>query len=156
MSFKKEKIIFEIYKDYKHLLGFSLEDAPLRYGFHGPRILDIFGAKPRFLIDGFKSQRSYIGAFFSVIFFLCVFLFFTYYFHQILSHSKPIMVVSNLIDEVPEKYSLNNDFMFVISLQYPNYTNFINYSDAMNRETVKIISEKPRVQNMNSDIINYI
>lgn len=37
--------IFEIYKDYKHLLGFSLEDAPLRYGFHGPRILDIFGAK---------------------------------------------------------------------------------------------------------------
>ena len=34
--------------------------------------------------------------------------------------------------------------------------NYINYSDAMNLETVKIISEKPRVQNMNSDIINYI
>ena len=90
--------------------------------------LDLFGAKPRFLIDGYKSQRSYIGAFFSVICFLFLFLFFTYYFHQILSHSKPIMVVSNLIDEVPEKYSFDNDFMFVISLQYPNYTNFINES----------------------------
>ena len=37
--------IFEVYKDYKHLLGFSLEDAPLWYGFHGPRILEIFGQK---------------------------------------------------------------------------------------------------------------
>jgi hypothetical protein len=88
--------------------------------------LDIFGAKPRFLIDGYKSQRSYIGAFFSIVCILCVFLFFTYYFHQILSHKKPTMVVSNLIDDVPEKYWFGDDFMLAISLQYPNYTNFIN------------------------------
>ena len=46
--------IFEVYKDYKHLLGFSLEDAPLWYGFHGPRILKIFGQK---LYQKLKNEK---------------------------------------------------------------------------------------------------
>jgi len=90
--------------------------------------LDLFGTKPRFLIDGYKSQRTYIGAFFSVICCSCVFMFFIYFFEKILSHSKPNMVVSNLIDDLPERYYFKDDFVFAISLQFPNYTNFINES----------------------------
>ena len=90
--------------------------------------LDLFGTKPRFLIDGYKSQRSYFGAFFSMICCSCVFMFFIYFLEKILSHSKPNMVVSNLTDEEPEKYLFKDDFVFAISLQYPNYTNFINDS----------------------------
>ena len=88
--------------------------------------LDIFGTKPRFLIDGYKSQRSYIGAFISIICCSCVFMFFIYFFEKILSHSKPNMVVSNLIDDLPDKYYFNDDFVFAISLQFPNYTNYVN------------------------------
>ena len=90
--------------------------------------LDLFGTKPRFLIDGYKFQRTYIGAFFSIICCSCVFMFFIYFFEKILSHSKPNMVVSNLIDALPERYYFNDDFVFAISLQFPNYTNFINES----------------------------
>ena len=88
--------------------------------------LDLFGTKPRFLIDGYKSQRSYIGAFISIICCSCVFMFFIYFFEKILSHSKPNMVVSNLIDDLPDKYYFNDDFVFAISLQFPNYTNYVN------------------------------
>ena len=90
--------------------------------------LDLFGTKPRFLIDGYKSQRSYIGSFISLICCSCVFMFFIYFFEKILSHSKPNMVVSNLIDELPDKYYFNDDFVFAISLQFPNYTNYVNES----------------------------
>ena len=31
-----------------------------------------------------------------------------------------------------------------------------NYSNAMNNETIKILPEEPRIQKLNSDIINYI
>jgi hypothetical protein len=88
--------------------------------------LDLFGTKPRFLIDGYKSQRSYIGALISIICCSCVFMFFIYFFEKILSHSKPNMVVSNLIDDLPDKYYFNDDFVFAISLQFPNYTNYVN------------------------------
>ena len=88
--------------------------------------LDLFGTKPRFLIDGYKSQRSYIGACFSIICCSCVFMFFIYFFEKILSHSKPNMVVSNLIDDLPDKYFFKDDFVFAISLQFPNYTNYVN------------------------------
>ena len=88
--------------------------------------LDLFGTKPRFLIDGYKSQRSYIGAFISIICCSCVFMFFIYFFEKILSHSKPNMVVSNLIDDLPDKYYFTDDFVFAISLQFPNYTNYVN------------------------------
>ena len=90
--------------------------------------LDLFGTKPRFLIDGYKSQRSYIGALISIICCSCVFMFFIYFFEKILSHSKPNMVVSNLIDDLPDKYYFNDDFVFAISLQFPNYTNYVNES----------------------------
>ena len=90
--------------------------------------LDLFGTKPRFLIDGYKSQRSYIGAFISIICCSCVFMFFIYFFEKILSHSKPNMVVSNLIDDLPDKYYFTDDFVFAISLQFPNYTNYVNES----------------------------
>ena len=90
--------------------------------------LDLFGTKPRFLIDGYKSQRSYIGAFFSLICCSVVFMYFVYFLKKIITHSKPNMVVSNLIDDVPEKYTFKDDFVFAISLQHPNYTNFINES----------------------------
>ena len=90
--------------------------------------LDLFGTKPRFLIDGYKSQRSYIGAFISIICCSCVFMFFIYFFEKILSHSKPNMVVSNLIDDLPDKYYFTDDFVFAISLQFPNYTNYVDES----------------------------
>ena len=90
--------------------------------------LDLFGTKPRFLIDGYKSQRSYIGAFFSIICCSVVFMYFIYFLKKIITHSKPNMVVSNLIDDLPEKYFFKDDFVFAISLQFPNYTNYINES----------------------------
>ena len=89
--------------------------------------LDFFGTKPGFFVNGCESHRSIFGALISIIVCSIIFAFFCIFLNQIIKHNKPNIVHNEFIDDNPAPYFLNNNnFVFTLSLQYPNYTNFIN------------------------------
>ena len=89
--------------------------------------LDFFGTKPGFFINGCDTHRSIFGALISIVVCSIIFGFFCIFLNQIIKHNKPHIVHNEFIDDNPAPYVLNNNnFVFTLSLQYPNYTNFVN------------------------------
>ena len=89
--------------------------------------LDFFGTKPGFFVNGCDTHRSIFGALISIIVCSIIFAFFCVFLNQIIKHNKPHIVHNEFIDDNPAPYFLdNNNFIFTLSLQYPNYTHFVN------------------------------
>lgn len=89
--------------------------------------LDIFGTKPRFTINMKKGHKTYYGALLT-LFISCALVFFFFYFiSKIFIHQKPeSLITTTYTQENPDKYIFNNNFILAISLQYENYTQFID------------------------------
>ncbi len=88
--------------------------------------LDIFGERPEFFINGYHSQKTIFGSIISLLLYIIIIILFIIFSLDILYHENPTLVKTNYIDEVPEEYNFNNNFMVAIVLEYPNYTKFIN------------------------------
>ena len=88
--------------------------------------LDFFGTKPGFFVNGCDSHRSIFGALISIFVCSIIFAFFCIFLNQIVNHKKPNIVHNEYIDDDPSPYVFDNNFVLTLSLQYPNYTNFVN------------------------------
>ena len=89
-------------------------------------IFDIFGEEPKFFINGFHSQKTFLGSIISILLYISILTLFIIFSLEIFNHENPILVKTNYIDEIPDKYSFDKNFMVGIVLEYPNYTKYIN------------------------------
>ena len=87
---------------------------------------DIFGERPEFFINGYHTQKTFFGAIISFILYISIFILFIIFSLDMINHENPILVKTNYIDEVPDEYIFDNNFMVAVVLEYPNYTKFIN------------------------------
>ena len=87
---------------------------------------DIFGERPEFFINGYHTQKTIFGAIISFILYISIFILFIIFSLDMINHENPILVKTNYIDEVPDEYIFDNNFMVAVVLEYPNYTKFIN------------------------------
>ena len=87
---------------------------------------DIFGERPEFFINGYHSQKTIFGSIISLLLYISIFILFIIFSLDILYHENPTLVKTNYIDEVPDEYIFDNNFMIALVLEYPNYTKFIN------------------------------
>ena len=89
--------------------------------------IDLFGTHPRFTINGEKKFKTYFGSFMTILSSSIISLFFIIYIKDVLNHSKPKLLTTIYNDAAPSKKIITGkDFALTLSLQYQNYTNFIN------------------------------
>ena len=89
--------------------------------------LDIYGTNPRFTINGEKKFNTYFGSFMTIISYSIIFLFFCMYTLDVINHSKPKLITTIYSDSYPlERIITSKNFVITLSLQYSNYSNFIN------------------------------
>ena len=91
-------------------------------------IFDIFGEQPTFFINGFHSQKTIFGAIISFILFISVLILLFIFSFDIIYHENPKLLLTNYIDEIPEKYFFDKNFMLGLSLEYPNYTKIRSFT----------------------------
>ena len=87
---------------------------------------DIFGERPEFFINGYHSQKTIFGSIISLLLYISLIILFIIFSLDIIYHENPTLVKTNYIDEIPDVYNFDNNFMVGIVLEYPNYTKFIN------------------------------
>ena len=91
--------------------------------------LDFLGKTQRFTIAKKRSFQTYIGSFFSVGIGVIVIYFTIYFGLQILQRKKPELLHTSTINPNPPKFELTNDnFVFGIALENPDYSVYINES----------------------------
>ena len=88
--------------------------------------LDVFGKTPQFNINGRKHYPSYLGSFLTLALIALIVVFFLIFSLKIFTHSDPKIVYTTYIDEDPDMVKFTNEFVMTLSLQFPNYTNFID------------------------------
>ena len=89
--------------------------------------IDIFGTHPRFTINGEKKFNTYFGCFMTIICSGIISLFFIIYLEDVINHSKPKILTSIYNDESSSNTLIKGkDFIIALSLQFPNYSNYIN------------------------------
>ena len=90
-------------------------------------LLDVFGTHPRFTINGNKKFNTYFGCFITIICSGIISLFFIIYINDVINHSKPKLLTSIYSDAKSNKTLITGkDFIITLSLQFPNYSNYIN------------------------------
>ena len=88
--------------------------------------IDRYGNKPSFNIRGHKTYQTIFGSIMTIISYILL-LFFLYMFSlEIIYHNKPNIIITYLVDDTPLHHILSNKFIFAISLQYLNYSNYID------------------------------
>ena len=89
--------------------------------------LDIFGTHPRFTINGEKKFNTYFGCFITIICVSIIFNFFLIYTKDVIKHENPKVLTTKYNDiSIGKLLITENNFEIAISLQYQNYTNFVN------------------------------
>ena len=89
--------------------------------------LDIYGIYPRFTINGEIKFKTYFGSFMTLISILIIGLYFLISVDDIMNHKNPKLITTIYNDAHPSKRIITSkDFIITLSLQYSNYTNFIN------------------------------
>ena len=89
--------------------------------------IDIYGTEPRFTINGEKKFNTYFGSFMTLVSFSIISLFFFMYTHDVIYHTNPKLITTIYSDTRPAKrYFKNKNFVFTLSIQHQNYSNFIN------------------------------
>ena len=88
----------------------------------------LYGIPPTFYVNGskqFYTLFSQIASFFSI--FLIIF-FSVYCSLELLNRKNPQITRTVYVDEYPNPINLSKNFIFTFSLQYQNYTNYVNES----------------------------
>ena len=90
-------------------------------------LIDIFGTHPRFTINGEKTFNTYFGCFITLICSGIITLFFIIYTKDVINHSRPKLLTSIYNDGTSSKTLVTGkDFIITLSLQFQNYSNYIN------------------------------
>ena len=89
-------------------------------------LIDIYGSKARFSIKGHKTYQTAFGSCITLISYITIFVFFITFSKEVIYHKKPNVITSDLIDSSPLHFLLSNDFIWAISLQFLNYSGFID------------------------------
>jgi len=88
----------------------------------------MYGTKANFTIKGNKTYQTIFGSIATLISYFIILIFLVIFSKQIINHSKPNVIITNLIDPSPIHYLFSNEFIWTISLQYLNYSNYIDES----------------------------
>ena len=89
-------------------------------------LIDIYGSKARFTIKGHKTYQTVFGSIITLISYSVIFVFFIVFSKEIIYHKKPNVITSELIDSSPLHFLLSNEFIWAISLQFLNYSMYID------------------------------
>ena len=89
-------------------------------------LIDIYGSKARFTIKGHKTYQTVFGSIITLISYSVIFVFFIVFSKEIIYHKKPNVITSDLIDSSPLHFLLSNEFIWAISLQFLNYSMYID------------------------------
>jgi hypothetical protein len=74
-------------------------------------LIDIFGSKAHFTINGRKTYQTVFGALMTIISYIIIFIFFLIFSKEIIYHRKPNIITSDLIDSSPIHFMIPNEFM---------------------------------------------
>jgi hypothetical protein len=89
--------------------------------------LDIYGTHPRFIINGEKKFNTYFGSFMTLVSGTVITLFFYIYTEEVINHKNPKLITTIYNDAQPsERIITTKDFIITFSLEYSNYSNFID------------------------------
>ena len=89
-------------------------------------LIDMYGNTANFTIKGNKTYQTFYGSIVTLFSYIIILIFFIIFSKQIIYHSKPNVIISDLIDPSPLHYLFSNQFIWTISLQYLNYSNYID------------------------------
>ena len=89
-------------------------------------LIDIYGSKARFTIKGHKTYQTVFGSIITLISYSVIFVFFIVFSKEIIYHKKPNVITSDLIDSSPLHFLFSNEFIWAISLQFLNYSMYID------------------------------
>ena len=89
-------------------------------------LLDMYGTNAGFTIKGNKTYQTVFGSLITISSYFIILIFLIIFSKQIIDHSKPNVIISDLIDPSPLHYLFSNKFIWTISLQYLNYSNYID------------------------------
>ena len=107
-------------------------------------LIDIYGSKARFTIKGHKTYQTVFGSIITLISYSVIFVFFIVFSKEIIYHKKPNVITSDLIDSSPLHFLLTNEFIWAISLQFLNYSMYID-------ERVYTLKAYAAISNVNDD-----
>ena len=107
-------------------------------------LIDIYGSKARFTINGHKTYQTVFGSIITLISYSVIFVFFIVFSKEIIYHKKPNVITSDLIDSSPLHFLLTNEFIWAISLQFLNYSMYID-------ERVYTLKAYAAISNVNDD-----
>ena len=89
-------------------------------------LIDIFGSKAHFTINGRKTYQTVFGALMTIISYIIIFIFFLIFSKEIIYHRKPNIITSGLIDTSPIHFMFSNESIWTFSLQFSNFSSFID------------------------------
>ncbi len=92
-------------------------------------LLDLYGKRPSFTINGQSQFRTVFGTIISIITYILIICFLFIEVDDIFYHSNPKLLTSTEINYNPSPLNLTEDnFIITLGLQNPDYTNYINES----------------------------
>ena len=89
-------------------------------------LIDIFGSKAYFSINGHKSYQTVFGSIMTIISYITIFIFFIIFSKEIIYHRNPNIITSDLIDSTPIHFMFTDEFIWTFSLQFSNFSSFID------------------------------
>ena len=93
------------------------------------KYLDMFGIPPLFTIRGHQTFQTSIGSILTILCFLIMIIYVSYFFKQMIYHTNPSILSSIYNDEIPKFINLTKkNFSFAFGLQNKEYTNYIDES----------------------------
>ena len=89
----------------------------------------MFGIPPLFTIRGHQTFQTSIGSILTILCFLIMIIYVSYFFKQMIYHTNPSILSSIYNDEIPKFINLTKkNFSFAFGLQNKEYTNYIDES----------------------------
>ena len=88
----------------------------------------LFGIRQSFYIDGSKKYYTLFSQIISIISIILILFFVIYNGLQLFNRKNPSIIRTVFTDEYPIPINLSKNFLFTFSLQYQNYTNYVNES----------------------------
>ena len=88
----------------------------------------LFGIRQSFYINGSKKYYTLFSQIISIISIILILFFVIYNGLQLFNRKNPSIIRTVFTEEYPIPINLSRNFLFTFSLQYQNYTNYVNES----------------------------
>ena len=88
----------------------------------------LYGIRQSFYINGSKKYYTLFSEIVSIISIIFILFFCIYYGLQLFTRKNPSIIRTVFTEEYPIPINLSKNFLFTFSLQYQNYTNYVNES----------------------------